>query len=272
MNNKKGIFIIGVLVLILIGLLIYYQLNHKEEALILTPSYSITISEVDLDSIEKMIVPYHSALQTESNAPIDGMFRKNGRATVGNLSNSVKLYFIFKNILSNLELEKKYIMIYECEEESPCEQEITEDVCNLEEGCQILFYVSEVMVNEYANLFYGDSPSLVHESFLDKSLNLVCEYDNGYSCRQRYFEDPVNYQNYFRRIRYQEYQGEVTIYHQYLLHLDDQYYSSFDGKESISLPSDVITDSILEQYGTTYKSVFRKVDDHYIWIYSEPVV
>lgn len=269
MDNKKGFFIIGVLVVVLLVLLGYYILNHKEEA---SPSvsYGAIVSDTDLNNIESLLVPYHVSLV--NNNTIDGMFHQNNRVNVSSLSNHAKFYLIFKNIMTNEELEKEYYTIYECEEEENCQQEITQDVCQLEEGCQIKFKIREVTVNEYANLYFGDNPSLKHESFKDEVLGIECIYESGYLCTQHYFENTKTYQNYLKRIRYTEYQGEITIYHQYLLHLEDGYYYSYLATEKLDIPTQVITDSVLERYGKTYKSVFRKVDDHYIWIYSEPVV
>lgn len=150
-----------------------------------------------------------------------------------------------------------------------------------EDECTLTKITKEDLNNTYHKL-YGKDISETDEFLIDYST--VCNFkDDAYYCGLlETFTKTFGLEPYtFRAIKEAYKKGDKIIIYDYFIKIANyECYNSYTGKTANNnctneLPEDENYDFIdydfIKKYGTEYKHVFKKQNDNYYWVSSEPI-
>lgn len=230
--------------------------NNNEE--------KVELKEEEIEELESYLLPANYW----RNSDKVGMFAKE-KVTIDNLDNYGKLVAIF--------LKLKYDGYTEKVEFYDIDWKLRTDITDYDyDGYMYYSDINKELIHEYAIKMFGKD-DLVDEEF--SLFSITCEYSEDYKCYM-FPGGGTGYPHYYMELdRYEVTNDEVVLYHKYVYFLMNQeywkygIYTSHDSDNELALYEDDKDDKYyLEEYGTMYKTIFKKDDNgNYYWLSSEPV-
>ncbi len=144
--------------------------------------------------------------------------------------------------------------------------------------CTVTKVASDLVNEQYKKMYGTDIETYEQFQYNDTT---VCYYENNYfycGLSESYTTTIGNEPETYRAIKsvYKD-NDELVIYDYFIKIVNDECYSSFVGSTVLDTCSEQydadedITYNFLKKYGTLYKHTYKKNDNGYYWVQSEPV-
>ena len=248
----------------------------KEETVVIEVDNSLYEKESKtIKKYENYIVPTRPSIDEESYIYSQIMF-SNKKVTIADLKERDKMYVVLAYLEKDGFFEEKtYYQIYDDEgKELEHPKKISEKKYNPQREDKIVYKkINANKIQKISNkIFATDIEIPKHIVYNNK---IECTYDEKIECSS-YKGNTIVSENYVKYVSSDLKNDEIHIYQKYLHQTHLNGLSPLDnGLEGIDMNENSIkeiTNGVIDKYGTTYKTTFKKGDDDkYYWYSTEPV-
>lgn len=280
MKGKTSIYLY--LFLFVVVLFIFYvdkdrgvdTTSKKTQEIVLIDTSSYERESKTIQKYEKYILPTRPLSEEESFLYNLVMF-DNKKVTIDSLDDKDKLSVVLSYLDKDDYFEDKtYYQIYDDEgNELEHPKKISEKKYSPERQDIIVYKkITTSKINKIANKIFDTDINIPEEIIYNN--NIKCTYDEKVECSN--YKSSIVQEDYIRYVSSDLKDGEIHIYQKYL-HETYLYGKVIltNGIETIDQEENgikEITNDVIDKYGTTYKTTFKKgSDDKYYWYSTEPV-
>ncbi len=224
---------------------------------------------------ENYIVPTRPSMDEESYLFSPIMFN-NKKVTINDLKERDKMYVVLSYLEKDGYFEEKtYYQIYDDEgKELEKPKKISEKKYNPQREDKIVYKkISANKIQKIAYKIFNEDVEIPKHIVYNNKIE--CTYDEKIECSSSYHDTIVN-EDYVKYVSSDLKNDEIHIYQKYLhqTHLNGVIILT-NGLETIDMNENSIkeiTNGVIDKYGATYKTTFKKgADDKYYWYSTEPV-
>ncbi len=225
---------------------------------------------------ESYIVPTRPSMDEESYLYAQIMFASK-KVTIADLKERDKMYVVFASLDKDGYFEEKtYYQIYDDEgKELEKPKKISEKKYNPQRKDKIVYKkLNANKIQKIANKIFNTDIEIPKHFVYNN--NIECTYDEKIECSSYSGHIVIRNKDYVKYVSSDIKDDEIHIYQKYLaeVYLNGRT-MLIDGQEAID-PQEYeikeITNGVIDKYGSTYKTTFKKgADDKYYWYSTEPV-
>ena len=224
---------------------------------------------------EKYIVPTRPSMDEESYLTSQIMF-SNKKVTIEDLKDRDKIYVVLAYLDKDGYFEDKtYYQIYDEEgNELDKQKKISEKKYNSQRGDIIVYKkITPNEIKKVANKIFNEDIEIPKHIIYNNKIE--CTFDENVECSD-YQGCFIKSKDYVKYVSSDLKDDEIHIYQKFLHETTLNGETTLDnGIDIIDKDEDTIkeiTNGVLDKYGTTYKTTFKKgADDKYYWYSTEPV-
>lgn len=248
----------------------------KEEAVEIKIDNSIYEKESKtIKKYENYIVPSRPSMDEESYLYAQIMFAQK-KVTINDLKERDKMYVVLSYLDKDGYFEDKtYYQIYDDEgKELEKPKKISEKKYDPQREDKIVYKkISANKIQKIANNIFNEDIEIPKHIVYNNKIE--CTYDEKIECNS-YKGNTITSEDYVKYVSSDLKDNEIHIYQKYLhqTHLNglSPLDNGFEQIDDYDTTIKEITNGVIDKYGTTYKTTFRKGSDNkYYWYSTEPI-
>ena len=247
----------------------------KEEVVVEVDTSLYEKESKTIKKYENYIVPSRPSMDEESYLYSQIMFAPK-KVTIADLDERDKMYVVLAYLEKDGYFEEKtYYQIYDDEgKELEKPKKISEKKYDPQREDKIVYKkISANKIQKIANKIFNEDVEIPKHIVYNNKIE--CTFDEKIECSSYKGSFIVN-ENYVKYVSSDLKNDEIHIYQKYLHQTHLSGVSPLDnGLEEIDMNENSIkeiTNGVIDKYGTTYKTTFKKgANDKYYWYSTEPV-